>query len=78
MMRKGSLVFFLVRGIFDGLDTSGQRSVHLLWGIIDPPAVLLPDKGILKDENALGLGWHINQGKRLIQGIFKEAETQGK
>lgn len=48
MTRKGSSVFLLGRGTFDGLDTPGQRSVHLPQGVIDSPGVLLPDNGVFK------------------------------
>lgn len=61
MTGKRSSAFLLGRGMFDGLDMSGQRSVHLPQGVIDSPGVPLANNGVFKDENALGLRWDMSQ-----------------
>jgi len=48
MMGKGSSAFLLGIGIFDGLDMSSQRSVHLPRGFIDSPGVFLADNDVFK------------------------------
>lgn len=48
MTGKGNCVFLLGRGTLDGLDMSGQRSVHLPRGVIDSPGVLLSGDGVFK------------------------------
>lgn len=75
MTRKGSSAFLLGRGTFDGLDMSGQGSVHLPRGVIDSPGVLLADNGVFKRRKCFGFSVGHEPGKKIHARHFHRSRN---